>query len=251
MIIKLLRFVRCNNFISFIFLVSELPKFLIEMLKKGDLDKIKQIFAYVNQENINVEEMGVQNNEVNQGKKLSLVETNTGPLGRTTLILAASRGHHQICKYLITKLNADLEARDEYQMTALMYAAFSNRLEVIKVLLQYKANCKAKDEIGRHAAYVASYYGYLDALKMLVEKDGDVIDLKGYRGRTPLIAASIARQIDLCKYLVEERKANVNTEDDDGKNALQHAKNPKIIKILKNSAKKSKKIKRNKIFWMV
>ena len=36
---------------------------------KGDIEKIKQVFEYVKQERISVEEMRVKNNEVNQGKK--------------------------------------------------------------------------------------------------------------------------------------------------------------------------------------
>ena len=117
------------------FLVSEIPEFLCKMSEKGDLEKIKQIFAYVNQENISVEEMGVKNNEVNQGKNPRLVDTNSGYNGNTPLILAARGGHHQICKYLITEQKANLEARDKNQWTAIIYAALFNKTEVIKVLL--------------------------------------------------------------------------------------------------------------------
>ena len=215
------------------FLVSELPLFLYEMSEKGDLEKIKQIFTYVNQENISVEEMSVKNNEVNQGKKPTLVDTNSGSFGRTPFISAASRGHHQICKYLITEQKANLEARDDGQNTALIQAAFLNKPEIIKVLLQNKANCKAKDKYGGHAAYCAAMNGYLDTLKLLVENDGDVIDLKGLNEETPLIAASLRDEGDVCKYLVEEKKANTKLKDNDGKTALQYAYNQEIIEILK------------------
>ena len=113
-----------------------------------DLEKIKQMFAYVNQENISVEEMGVETNEVNQGKKPTLVVTNIGLNGRTPLIEAPICGHHQICEYLITEQKAILEARDDDQKTALILAASSNHIEVIKVLLQNNANIKAKDNNG-------------------------------------------------------------------------------------------------------
>ena len=209
------------------------------MSKKGDLEKIKQIFAYVNQENISVEEMVVKNNEVNQGKKPTLVDTNSGDYGSTPLILAASKqsGHHHVCQYLIKEQKANLEAKDDNQNTALIYAASSNSLEVLKVLLKYKANCRAKGKDGCHAAYVAAFNGNVDALKMLVEKDGDVIDLKGPNGETPLITASKKGYVGLCKYLLEEKKANINLKDNDGKTALQHAEDLRIIGILKKSAK--------------
>ena len=172
------------------FLASEIPSILCSMSRQGELEKIKQIFTYVNQENISVEEMGVQNNEVNQGNKPTLVDTNCGFYGSTPLMSAASNGHHEVCEYLIK---------------------------------HEKANVKAKDEDGDHAAYSAAYNGKLYALKMLVENDGDVIDLRGPAGETPLIAASRCDRADVCKYLVEEKNANVNLKDDDGLNALQYA----------------------------
>ena len=195
------------------FLVSQIPSILCKMSRKGDLDKIKHIFSFVNEENISTEEMGV---------KTTLVNTNTGYRGRSPLIEAAIFGHHQVCKYLITEQNANLEARDDYQMTALIWAACSNKSEVIEVLLRNIANCKAKSKTGNHAAYYAAWYGNLDALKMLVEEDGDVIDLKGRNGETALIAASICGRVDVCKYLVEEKNANVDLKDDEGKTALDH-----------------------------
>ena len=215
------------------------------MSEQGDLEKVKQLFAYVNQENISVEEMGVKNNEVNPGKKPRLVDTNCGftpNSGSTPLISAAFYGHHQVCAYLITEQNANLEARDDDQFTALIHAASSNKTEVIKVLLQKNANVKAKSKCGIHAAYLAADYGYLEALKILVEKDEDVINLKGLNGETPLITASGWGNVDVCKYLVEEKNANVDLKDDTGMTALKHAddlhadrvyEHAEIIKIFK------------------
>ena len=186
------------------------------MSAQGDLEKIKQIFAYVNQENISVEEMGVTINEANQGNNPTLVDSNSGYNRRTPLILAAWCGHHQVCEYLITEQKANLEARDGDQRTALIQAAISNNTKILKVLLQNNANAKAKDRYRRHAAYLASYDGNLDALKMLVKYDGDVIDLKGWNGETPLIAASRSGMVDVCKYLVAEINANLKLKDNYG-----------------------------------
>ena len=188
--------------------------------QEGDLEKVKQIFAYVNQENIN------------QERTPTLVDTNSGEWAHTPLTSAAYYGHHQVCEYLIIQQKANLEAGGAYQWTALIWAAISNRIKVIKVLLQNNANVKAKHKSGHHAAYEAARYGNIDALRMLVEKDGDVIDLKAWNGETPLIAASGEGKTDVCKYLIEEKNANVNLKDDEGRTALQHAKNSKIIRIL-------------------
>ena len=199
---------------------------------EGDLEKMKRIFACFNKENISMEEMGVTNNEVNQGKRPTLVDINIDTKGKTALIVAAKYGRHHMCDYLITKERASLEARDYIQQTALIRAAKSSKLEVIRVLLQYNANVKAKDKHGRHATYWAAYHGDLDVLKMLVKKDKDVIDLRGNNGKTPLIVASICGRADICEYLVVQQNANVELKDKWGKTALQYTYNPDIIKII-------------------
>ena len=205
--------------------VSDFPDLLCEMSEEGELNVVIQIFAYLKHENMEMD-MEVKNcdNEVI----------------RTPLFRAATKGRHQICEYLITKERANIEARDYYQQTALIMAACYNRTEVIKVLLHHNANVKAEDKYGTHAACWAAKNGHLDALKMLVEKDGDVIDLKGTDGETPLIAAAAfyPARVDACKYLVEEKIANVNLKDNTGKTALQHARDPRIIEILKNKGAK-------------
>ena len=133
---------------------------------------------------------------------------------------------------MITEQKANLEAKNDDQLTALIRAAKSSKPEVIKVLLQYNANVKAKDTHGRHAAYWAAYNGDLDALKMLVKKDRDVINLRGNNGKTPLIIASICGKVDICGYLVEEQNANVDLKDKWGKTALQYTYDPDIIEII-------------------
>ena len=203
------------------------------MTVEGDLEKMKRIFACVNRGNIDMEEMGVTNNDINQGKNQTLVDINIASKGKTALIVASKLGHHHICEYLITKERANLEARDDIQQTALIHAAKSSKPEVLRVLLQHNANVKAKDKYERHAAYWAAYHGDLDTLNMLVKKDRDVIDLKGNNGKTPLIVASMCGRVDICEYLVEEKNANVDLKDKWGKIALQYTYNPDIIKIIK------------------
>ena len=79
------------------------------------------------------------------GKKPKLVDTNCDSTveilwkynyGSTPFIEAASYGHHQMCKYVITKEKANLEATHHSQNTALICAASSNKIEVIKVVTQ-------------------------------------------------------------------------------------------------------------------
>ena len=196
---------------------------------KGDIEKIKQVFEYVKQESISVEEMGVKNNEVNEGMKPTLVDTNSGYRGSTPLMEAAANGHHLVCDYLITVQNANIEAKDDDKRTALICAARNNETEVIRVLLNHKINIKAKSKGGFNAAYWAVSNGNLDALKMLIEKDGDVIDLKGWQSEPRLIVGLREEWVDVCKYLIEEKNTNVSLKNTDGDPASEYAKMDKVV----------------------
>lgn len=207
---------------------------LCRLSSKGDLEKVKQIFAFDNNENIRADEMEVTNNDVNHGKKPRLVDTNSGGNGRTPLMEAIVEGNDQICNYLIKEEKADLEVRDDDHQTALIYAANYNRTEVLNVLIDNGSNIKAQNRSGYHAAYRAACYGKLDILKMLLAKDRSVIDLKGPNGETPLIVAAIDGRVQVVRHLVHEN-AKVNLIDLSGKTALQHAMNFEIIEILKNN----------------
>ena len=239
------------------------------MSYKGDLEKVKQVFQCVIHENISVKEMGVQNNSLDNetkpkfvdgtydfnGRHSSLIHTNITvdlnnfyysftmtsldslPKGESKLfcsplISAARGGHAHVCEYLIKEQYANLDPRPT---TPLIVAAMHNHTEVIKVLLQHKANIRAYDLDGGHAAYYAARAGHLDALKMLVEEDKNVINLVGVEGEPPLLAAVDGGHVDVCKYMVEEKNADVNARCSAGDTALDRAYNPEIMRILGNT----------------
>ena len=97
---------------------------------KGDLERIKQIFAYVNHQNIDMGKLRAKITESHQGFPSPFME-------------AARKGHAQVCKYFISQQNANIDARNDYNTasvfcynwTALMFAVNSNQIKVVKVLL--------------------------------------------------------------------------------------------------------------------
>ena len=213
--------------------VSEIPNLLWQYSSKGDLERIKQIFAYVNHQNIDMEKLRAKITESHQGFPSPFME-------------AARKGHAQVCEYFISQQNANIDARNDYNTasvfcynwTALMFAVNCNQTKVIKVLLRHNPDIRSKDNYGRHATYIAACEGYLDALKMLVRKDKHVVDLRGPDGMTPLIAASSRNgRVDICKYLLEQKNADIDLKDSFGGTALTYATNPVIIEILKNHRK--------------
>ena len=201
--------------------ITDLPLLLCRMSEKGNLKTIKQIYSYINEENISKDEFGC--------RIAPLVETSLAwsPLKpssvRSPLILAAINGHVDVCRYLITHQNANIETRYDFGNTALLYAVKKNQCNVAKLLVDNKANIKATNHHKMHAAYCAAQDGYLDCLKMLVEQDEDIVDLRGCHGRTLLIIASMNGMLDVCKYLVTKTK-DVNEIDAYGRTALWWAR---------------------------
>ena len=233
------------------------------MSYKGDLEKVKQVFQCVIHENISVKEMGIQNNSFDKEKKPRFVDGTYDFNGRhsrliatnitvdlnnffysfmmtdldslpkgesklfySPLISAARGGHAHVCEYLIKEQYANIEPMPS---TPLIVAAMHNHTEVIKVLLQLKANIRAYDLDGGHAAYYAASAGHLGALKMLVEADENVINLVGVEGAPALLAAVDGGHVDVCKYMVEETNACVNATFSD------RAYDPEIMRILENT----------------
>ena len=77
-----------------------------------------------------------------------------------------------------------------------------------------KINLKRED--GTHAAFLAARGGYLDPLKLLIQKDPSVADLNGFNGITPLGAASSNGHLMTVKYLISLPHINIDSQDDLG-----------------------------------
>jgi len=87
--------------------------------------------------------------------------------GRTALMMAASGPFPQAVKMLLNNnANPNLTDKEEH-FTAIMYAAAEGQLEVIKVLLAYKADPFLKDADGDDALTFARNNGHTDVVKLL------------------------------------------------------------------------------------
>lgn len=61
----------------------------------------------------------------------------------------------------------DIEAKDIGGRTALMYAVFHLRMDIIKLLIKHGANIKAKSDSGWTALRCANWSGRTDIIKLL------------------------------------------------------------------------------------
>jgi len=119
--------------------------------------------------------------------------------GFSPLILASYRGNFEVAKYLITIVNnVDYQSPEG---TALMAAVMRNNTELIRLLIEKKAN----------------------------------IDLTNQTGVTALMLAIQFKNIEIIKMLLHN-KANLLLKDNDGKTAFEYAvttNDEKIIQLIK------------------
>merc|ERR1712038_1131234 len=116
-----------------------------------------------------------------------------------------------------------------------MFASFNNRTEVVRFLVQEGANIELKRKDGGHAAYAAAEQGNLKILNFLVQNAPDVVDMKGFQGRTPLGGAVIDGHLNVVKYLISQHNVNIDSQENDGSTPLilaAYFNRPKVARFL-------------------
>lgn len=93
--------------------------------------------------------------------------------GLTPLHYAARNGYLNIVKLLIEN-GADINAKDDFGSTILCAAAWGGHLEIVKLLIENGADVRAKDEDEHTPLHLAAMKGHLDIVKFLIENGADV-----------------------------------------------------------------------------
>jgi ankyrin repeat protein len=104
------------------------------------------------------------------------------------------------------------------QMFWLHVASVKNKIEMVRLLLDYGATPNIMDKDGRTPLYRAAEKGYTEIVKLLVSK-GAIIDTADKDGKTPLYVACQNCDTELIKFLLSEG-ADINVADKDGKVAV-------------------------------
>ena len=137
-------------------------------------------------------------------------------LGLTPLMLAARNGHLQVVKLLVDA-KADLNLKDEYGRTALVISIEWQKLEISEYLIKEKADVNIPDIHGKAPLFYASFGGYPSITQKLLEAGADV-NVETLSEETPLM---FAKNIETMKILISAG-ANVNALDNDGHSALYY-----------------------------
>jgi ankyrin repeat protein len=110
-------------------------------------------------------------------------------------------------------IGADVNAGDQNRRTALMWACLSGRLEIVKILIQRKANVNAKDFFQSNTPLmVASSGNHVEIARLLLQNGAKVNIREGVGGWTALMMAAHGGCPEIVKLLIAEG-ADVNLTD--------------------------------------
>ncbi|EGC47007.1 ankyrin repeat protein [Histoplasma capsulatum var. duboisii H88] len=139
---------------------------------------------------------------------------------QTPLLWAAILGFEQVVKLLLER-NANIEAKSVNGKTPLSYAARLGYKQIVKLLLERNANIEAKSVNGKTPLSYAAENGHEQIVKLLLERNAN-IEIKDEHEYTPLSSAARLGYKQIVKLLLE-RNANIETKDQYAETPLSHA----------------------------
>jgi outer membrane protein assembly factor BamA/outer membrane protein assembly factor BamE (lipoprotein component of BamABCDE complex) len=115
------------------------------------------------------------------------------------LHIAAQKGYPQLVEALLAN-NANVNAKNFYGDTPLMWAADKGRMEVVGLLLANQAEINAGNMLGQTALHVAALAGHKAVAEVLLGHGADV-NVRNIRGYTPLELVTGEVNNDLAELL--------------------------------------------------
>ena len=146
---------------------------------------------------------------------------------RCALTLAARGGHRDVVQFLLTEARVELDktksaVREEMTM-ALGYAIKHGHVEVVETILDIgKVPVGQQDPFGQTLLMLASRFGRMDILQMLLKVEGapDIVNQGNKRGQTALMLAAKFGHAEVVKRLLRVEKVDVSKVDNKSRNAL-------------------------------
>ncbi|MBA3536702.1 MAG: ankyrin repeat domain-containing protein [Tatlockia sp.] len=132
--------------------------------------------------------------------------------GTLPLVVASEKGHTGIVELLLNIPGIDPNAQDQYGKTALIHACSSGHNNIVKLLIEKKANLNLQDKFGNLPLMLAAYRGHTEIIELLLNGPDVDPNAQDQHGQTALIQACIFGHSSVVKLLIE-KKANLNLQD--------------------------------------
>merc|ERR550525_368019 len=136
--------------------------------------------------------------------KDALTKIATSPV---TLQEACKMGDLKAVLDCLATSSSAVEATDSKGITGLGYAIGANRIAIVKLLLEKKADASKCDLSGGNGVHYAAAYGRKELLDLLI-KGGVSVNAKNTQGQTPLALATKNKQKEAIE-LLKAKKAEM------------------------------------------
>jgi ankyrin repeat protein len=124
-----------------------------------------------------------------------------------TVSIATCLGREDVVLEILSSLHPDkrqkeIEARDRFGATPLIWAAITGRVKIAKLFLNFGASVDSKDIRGRTPLLRATPRGHIDVVRLLVEHGANV-NMLSRNLSTPLLWAACRGRYDLMNLLLK------------------------------------------------
>ena len=146
-----------------------------------------------------------------------------GPMDDMELIQATQEGRYEDCERILEKGTSNIDTLDnKTKQTALHCAASHGKLQYVKLLLKYNANCNVQDSSGNTPLHLSINYRDQICSKEILKCDNLQINLANDAQETPLHLAAKKGHIDIVDKLLNMRPDH-NAVDSSGNTVLHLA----------------------------
>ncbi len=150
--------------------------------------------------------------------------------GLTALMWTAQTGHAE-CGKLLEHAGAEINLTDRYRGSALQFAAVSGQIECLNSLIAAGAAVNTRNDHGETPLYWAAFNHHIECVKALVAAGADV-NAKDNFGRSALILAAGNGATNTVESLIALH-ADVNARNAQGSTPLAMAKGKAVIALLR------------------
>lgn len=149
-------------------------------------------------------------------------------------LIAGLEGNNNISRLKqLIKPGIDINLQDHEGYTALYWATYLRKFDVVASLIACGSELDIQDHDGCTPLMESSWKGHIEMVKMLL-KYGANVNIKSYKLYTALTVAILGKHLEIVKLLLKA-KADIHAKDLEGKDILQYAissNNPEIIALI-------------------
>uniref|UniRef100_UPI00398E41A8 2-5A-dependent ribonuclease-like isoform X3 n=1 Tax=Pristiophorus japonicus TaxID=55135 RepID=UPI00398E41A8 len=162
-----------------------------------------------------------KNADVNKHREVCDTKKNLTLGGKTALMDAVVKGHEDIVKILLGKMNADVNAVDNLGRTALIHALQKDSQAIVETLLYHEADVNSinKNQSTPLSTALTKSPLNIHVVEMLMKR-GANLNVPDNDGKTPLILAVEKKNKEVVKLLLEGASVEINAQDKSGRTAL-------------------------------